>query len=164
MNTLKRPWRGRQRGNMGLQVTLSAGWSDHSKENPDGPVTFLRDWSQESGALQVSWAEYRGGEVPNPSPETLVQLSSSAGMRAEFSELVDSFNGACAFGHFGSVVFRSCDYPRAQFWHLSDGRDFIMVTHIFGSTPDLREIEEAQEIVRSLVLVHAKAPWWRLWR
>src|SRR5207237_5537853 len=61
-----------------LQMHLLPDWSDHSHENPDGPPTYLRDTSEVPGPLQVSWAWYESGEVPNPSDEDLISLATGA--------------------------------------------------------------------------------------
>jgi len=48
-----------------------------------------------------------------------------------------------------------------QFWQLSNGRDFILVTYISPAEPDPQEVAEAQEIVDCLDL--KDRPWWRPW-
>ena len=74
------------------------------------------------------------------------------GDKHEFGALVESSSGPCVFGTMGTAVFRSSEYPRIQIWHLSNGRDFIMVTHICPTEPDPVEISEVQEIVRTLTI------------
>src|SRR5690349_4720486 len=108
-----------------LQVRLLPNWAQ--ADNPDGPATFYRTDSDDSGALQVSlYAEYTGGRVPNPSAEDLIELARGHGQRHDVGELVESLSGACSLGTYGAAVFRSAEYPRIQFWYLSDGRDFIL--------------------------------------
>jgi hypothetical protein len=146
-----------------LQIKLLDGWSDYSHENPEGPSTFLRESSEVPGPLQVSWAEYTGGAEPNPTASDLEEMSRESGDQQQFGQLVESTNGACDFGRFGTAVFRSTENPRVQIWHLSNGRDFIMVTHICPQAPDPAEVREAQEIVRSLTLCEQKSKW-KFWR
>src|SRR5213594_1601429 len=143
-----------------LQVKLPKGWTDYSEENEGGP-TFIRDSSKDPGPLQVSWAEYQGGKVPNPSPANLEEMSRELGEQQGFGAMVESSNGECDFGRVGTAIFRSAE-QRIQVWHLSNGKDFITVTHIGPATPDPDEIREAHEIVRTLTLAEAK-PKWKFW-
>jgi hypothetical protein len=144
-----------------LQITLPEGWSDYSKENPDGPPTYLRDKSEVPGPLQVSFAHYQSGVIPNPTYDDLVGIATGTGKLIEGSEVVKTSSGDCDFGRFGSAIFRSPETPRMQSWHLSNGRDFIMVTHICPEEPDPEEVEEVQEIVKHLTL--KEIPWWIFW-
>ena len=144
-----------------LQIKLPRGWVDYSAENPDGPPTYLRDFSEEPGLLQISWAEYKNGPVPNPSAEDLEQMSREMGEKQDYGQLVESSNGVCAFGHMGTAVFQSTEH-RVQLWQISNGKDFIMVSHIAPESPDLDELREVHEIVRALTLAEGK-PKWKFW-
>ena len=61
-------------------------------------------------------------------------------------------SGACDLGTYGAAVFRSTDYPRIQFWYLSNGRDFVLATYVCTSEPEAAEVAEAQRIVGLLGL------------
>jgi hypothetical protein len=147
---------------MRLKIELPGGWIDRSAENPDGPPTFVCDNSANPGAFQVSWATYTGGDIPNPSEEFLEGMAKSSGTDQSCGELIESSSGTCRFGKMGTAVFRSPEYPRVQFWHLSNGRDFIMVTHICAADPVAREVREAHQIVATLTLGEDVKPkrWW----
>ena len=80
------------------KVTLLKGWSDISKENPDGPPTFYRHRSDNPGALQISFAEYKSGEIPNPTEEDLKAACAKDGQEFGWGEVVDVRSGSCAFG------------------------------------------------------------------
>jgi hypothetical protein len=122
-------------------------------DNPDGPATFYRTDSDDSGALQASlYAEYTGGKVPNPSPADLTELAQGHGQRHDAGELVGTDSGACDLGSYGAAVFRSPEYPRIQFWYLSNGRDFVLATHVCTVEPEAAEVSEAQQIVGMLGL------------
>src|SRR5262245_53446259 len=107
-----------------LQIQLIHGWSDRSKENPGALATYIRRKSSAPGALQVSIAEFKGGEPPELPPKKLISMAVDMGKRFGL-ELVSTASGECQFGHWGSAVFRSSRYQRAQYWYLSDGRDVI---------------------------------------
>jgi hypothetical protein len=142
-----------------LHIRLPKGWSAY--DNPDGPPTYVRALSETPGPLQISWAEYQGGAVPNPSADDLKRMAEESGEKHDFGDLVESSSAPCVFGTMGTAVFRSSEYPRIQVWQLSNGRDFIMVTHISPSEPDPVETREAQEIVRTLTI--ANKPKWKFW-
>lgn len=145
---------------MNLKIKLLTGWSEHN--NPDGPPTYCRALSESPGALQVSWAEYKGGKPPNPSPAALIRMAQEFGQKDDdFGELVETSSGTCDFGTMGTAIFRSPEHPRIQLWFLSNGRDFIMVTHICTTVPDPIEVREAQEIVRMLKI--GKKSKWKFW-
>lgn len=135
-----------------IRVKLPRGWSDHSLENPDGPPTFLRDISNLPSVFQVSFALQRGGEIPNPSCEDLIELAKKVGENMPAGDLIETSSGKCAFGIFGTAVFTSNEFPRTQIWYLSDGCNFILATHICPGTPEPKEVTEAQTIVDSLFL------------
>jgi len=141
-----------------LCVQLLPDWSDHSHENPDGPPTYLRDTSADPGPLQVSWAWYESGEVPNPSDDDLISLAIGVQKSFESPQLNETRAGSCTIGRFGTAVFRCKDYGRVQAWYLSNGRDIITVTHIAGEDVDPIEVKEAQQIVEQLAIGRADNP------
>jgi len=146
---------------MRLKMRLPKRWVDYSNENPDGPPTYVRASSECPGPLQVSMMEYKSGVVPNPSEDDLRRMSIELGGQ-RFGELIESWSGECEWGRMGTAVFRSGEWPRTQMWHLSNGKDLVLVTHIFPCEPDLEEVREAQEIVRWITLGPNK-PWWKFW-
>src|SRR5262245_30083387 len=130
-----------------LRVRLLPNWADGSRDNPGGPATFYRTDSEVSGALQLSLlTEYVGGQVPNPTGGELIELAQGHGEHYEAGELVQTGSGACHLGTFGTAIFRSDEYPRIQFWYLSNGRDFVLATHVCTVEPDNVEVAEAQQI------------------
>jgi hypothetical protein len=148
-----------------IKVTLLQGWKDVSKDNPDGPPTFLRESSKCPGSLQVSHAEHKAGAIPNPSEKDLVKMSREfgSGTDTNLGEVVESYGGNCTFGKFGTTVYRSKEFPRSQVWYLSNGRDFIFVTHICPEEPDMQELVETEQIVYMLTLGPPRKPRWKFW-
>ena len=145
---------------MEVKVQLPNGWSDHSRENPG---TYLRDDSAVPGPLQVSVALYEGGEIPNPSEQDLVDMCRELGAQQNCGEALETGSGRCVFGNFGTAVFRTAEDPRIQLWRLSNGRDFVLVTHICPAEPDAKEVAEADQIVQSLTLEPAPKSKWKFW-
>ena len=147
---------------MRLKIELPTTWTQ--ADNPDGPATFCRE--NGSGAFQVSWGEYRGGKLPTDvTAESLKQMAENFGHSNGFGEMIESSCGSCGYGMFGTGVFRSTDHPRIQVWFVSDGRDFIMATHICSVQPERSEIAEAQQIAASLALGPEQPvkPKWKFW-
>jgi hypothetical protein len=135
-----------------LQVTLPDNWVDHSADNPDGPPTFMRVGSERNSALQVSYAWYKGGKEPRPTDANLISLSSRAFEKVAGYKLISTDSGGCTIGRFGTAVGRCDQFARLQAWHLSDGLNFVMVTHICEADPTEAEVAEAQQIVEQLVI------------
>ena len=142
-----------------IKVMLPEGWGDYSRDNPDGPPTFLRDASEVSGALQVSFALHDEGNAPNPSKEDLIDLAKNTGATMPVGEVVETSSGECRFGIFGSAVFGPSEMAHTQIWYLSDGQDFVLATHICAERPDGGEIGEAEEIVMGLTIVQTREKW-----
>jgi len=135
---------------MRLKIQIPKSWA--AQENPNGPATFCRHLSHIPGPLQVSWAEYSHGSIPNPSVQDLQRMAVEFGQKNGCGDLFESGSSSCVFGSMGTAIFRSSQHPRIQLWFLSNGRDFINVTHICPTEPDPIEVQEAQVIVRTLSL------------
>jgi hypothetical protein len=144
-----------------LKVKPLPGWSDHSKWNPDGPPTYLRDLSDEPGPLQISFLEYLSGSIPNPTVNDLIQLASEHASKFESGEVVSTESGDCALGRYGSATIRSSEFELMRIWYLSDGLSFVLATYICPTLPNPPELEEAEKIVLSVSL--QQRPWWKLW-
>src|ERR1700760_3867571 len=111
---------------MRLKIMLPRNWSQTSSSS--GQATFFRAGG--TNAFQVSWAEYRGSKpLPEITADSLKRFAVNLGRQRNFGELVDSSDGKCAFGCFGSAVFRASQYPRIQMWIICNGQDHIIATH-----------------------------------
>jgi hypothetical protein len=140
---------------MRLKIELPTTWAQQN--NPKGPATFCRQAS--TNAFQVSWAEYRGQKsLPEVTADSMRQMATGFGQKNGFGEILESSGGACRFGSFGTAVFRSVRHPRIQVWFISDGRNYIMATHICDCQPESSEVAEAQNIAGSLALGPEQPP------
>lgn len=147
---------------MRLKIELPTTWSQVNQ--PGAAATFRRKDS--SGAIQVSWGEYRGGELPIVvTAEFLKEMAEKFGQETGLGQLTESSGGGCRYGMYGTGVFQSAEHPRSQVWFVSDGRNIIMATHICDEEPKQSEIAEAQQIAASLALgvEHPRKPRWRFW-
>jgi hypothetical protein len=136
-----------------LRVHLPPRWSDVTADNPEGGPTYVCDSHGLANPLQVSYALYRGGPLPNPSEADLIALAEGVRQAFEQTELLKTASGPCDFGHLGTVVFRSPEFPHVQSWCLSNGRDFIRATHICEISPEPDEVQAAEWIVHKLTLI-----------
>lgn len=133
-----------------LHINFPEGWIDVSEENPDGPPTFINENIDDSGVLKISTAEYVSGEIPNPSPADLVDLSKGVGFENEFGKLESEESGSCGYGIFGYAQFSRPDFRYISVWHLSDGKNFIFATFICGNVPEQEHINEVRGILTSI--------------
>jgi hypothetical protein len=126
-----------------LRIRLRPGWQP--AENPAIP-SYKRAASADSGALQFSVAQFRHGTVPNATEQTLVAMCEklTSSVRGRRNETTAS--GTCDFGIYGTAAVQGDAPVRFQAWVLSNGREFILVTHTCGSPPDPEEVREATEI------------------
>jgi len=133
-----------------IQIGFSKGWKDISKENPDGPPTFINYEIEDSGVLQISIAEYISGQEPNPNFSDLIYLSKNIGLKNEFGIARHEESGNCGYGKYGFVEFSRSDFPYTAVWHLSDGKNFIFATFICAAQPDPKQIGDVKDILTSI--------------
>jgi hypothetical protein len=133
-----------------FKIDLLPNWKDCTSENDAGIPTYIRYTSDCPGSLQISFATYKGGKEPNPSKNDLLDMSKNFGTNNNLGNLIEEESGNCAFGQYATAIFASEEYPRVQIWHLSNGKDFILITHICPEQPDKAEIIEAKEIVLNI--------------
>lgn len=131
-----------------LQIKLLEGWCQATQ---DGPITYLRGSS--SGALQFSFAQPRPDVVINVTEQTLIGLGEKLTAKVEGRREVLRQTGVCAFGKFATLAVKGKHPRHFQVWVLSNGREFILVTHIDGENePGDTEIAEATEIALKTTL------------
>jgi hypothetical protein len=131
-----------------LKVNLFPGWKTTEGPPKEYPYRFYREAIQPYGVLDVTLAEYKGGVIPNPSYDDLLKLATGS----IESELVSRAHGDCDLGRCGTAQFRSSDGAYTQRWFSSNGRDFIIAEYHSHTEPSATELDELQEIVKSLKL------------
>lgn len=144
-----------------LQVKLFPDWTDYSYKNPHGPVTFIKRSCKTLNPLQISYALYKNGKVPNLGYDELLKMCMDFGAKFEYGNCLGRCYGECAFGKYASAIFKVNDFPWYQIWHLSNGKDFIFATYICEDKPDDIVLEEAHEIVVNLDIKIEKTHWWK---
>ena len=133
-----------------IRIGFSKGWKDISKENPNGPPTFINYEIEDSGVLQISTAEFIGGQKPNPNFSDLINLSKNIGLKNEFGIVRHEESGNCGYGKYGFVEFSRSDFPYIAVWHLSDGKNFIIATFICATQPNPKQIGDVRNILTSI--------------
>lgn len=129
---------------------LPDGWEDISKDNPDGPSTFIDGRLDEPGVLQISTANYVSGEKPNAEYQALVELSENVGVNNNFGRVATRVFGNCKIGKYGKVEFSSEKFPYISVWHLSNGKDFVFSTFICSKKPEPSEIHDIEEMLLTM--------------
>ena len=125
-------------------MQLHPGWRE--VKTPNAPTTYVRGAASDSGALQISLAQFGAGKLPNASEQLLVAICEKMASNVQGIKEKSSRSGSCDFGMYGTVVARGNSPSYFQVWVLSNVREFILVTHTCAKEPDPVEIVEANEI------------------
>ena len=133
-----------------LTFNLPKSWIDISNENPDGPASFIRKQSDKNpGVLQISFAEYKSGEKPNPEYSDLIELSKGFNSDNKY-ELIKTKSGDCNYGIYGLAEFKNEDFPFVSVWHISDNKSFVFSTYISVDPQTESDINEVYDILKSI--------------
>jgi hypothetical protein len=136
-----------------LKINLPPDWEDVSHENPEGPPTYVRSGENATGVLQISIQSiYESGPEPNPTYGELIRLCEHVASTQQ-ANVVGRYSGECSLGIFGCVIANSDELPNIQIWTLSNGKDFVLATFLGMETPDPEELEQAENIVKTILLV-----------
>jgi hypothetical protein len=127
-----------------LKIKLLHGWQQ--AENPAWPVTYFRSKSADPGALQFSRAQYRHGVLQTTTEESLMGVCDDMTSRVRGRRFIASQSGKCEFGFYGTVSVRGDEPAYFQAWVVSNGHQFILITHTCNSVPVTEEIAEANQI------------------
>jgi hypothetical protein len=136
-----------------FSVDVPRGWSDITEtlEGDHQPCTLAhRDGV---GALQFSVALYRSGVVPDPTPEVLSSMVHEFGKKQGLAHpsklLMELGPPRLAAGSFAWGK----DFLRV--WHISDGRNFALVTYTCAAEDAGPEVVVCEQIVRSIAFAGA---------
>jgi len=127
-----------------LKVKLFEGW--RPVENPRTLATYVRGDTSNSGSLQFSLAQYQRGILSSVTEDTLLGLCQKLAGSVRGRRDVSSGSGKCEFGLFGTVTAKGDSPAHFQVWVISNGREFILITHTCAKEPDPQEVAEANEI------------------
>lgn len=126
-----------------LKVQICPGWRESPK--PGGPLTYLRGTGPDPSTLQFSAARRRSVPIGGVAERLVAICQQATGGVKDRIELSQS-SGDCEFGVFGTVTVTGSSPAYMQAWVLSNGHDFILITHICDKPPDTQEIKEAEEM------------------
>lgn len=134
----------------GIMANVPNGWFDVTSDLPEGSPTTLAK-SDGVGALQFSLAKYQAGVNPEIAiadlSRLLMQFADSRGLGAPLREYQGHGLHPYAAGEFEVGGELMC------VWHLSNGRDVVLITYVTQQQSDsavLDEIRDAVGIVNSL--------------
>ena len=133
-----------------LQIELPKGWVPYKNETDDELPAFINDDNYNTGVLQISYAKYISGKLPNIKKRELIKMSYNACAKNDSGKFLKKESGNCKFGTFGSTLFTSKERPAFKFWYLHDGRNCIMISYINVNELNNEEIKIANSIVENI--------------
>lgn len=135
-----------------LKVKLLSDWIDYSIFNKRKLPTFIKSSCKTINPLQIEYAIYNNGKIPNPSVNDLLKMCKNYGIKNEYIDCLGTYSGECIFGIYATAIYKTNKIPWIQVWHMSNDKDFIFASYICNSEPINNEVEEAYEIVMNLDL------------
>ena len=135
-----------------IVIDLIDEWADVTDDLTDEsepPLTLARQSADACGSLQFSFAIYKGGWLPNPSPDMLADLlrefGEKAGLVTAGEKHVESQPMRLAAETFrdGNFVIRA--------WYVSDGSSVAKITYTAGVADEFAvELAECEQMVRTI--------------
>jgi len=128
-----------------ITLELPTGWCDTTAE--DQPFTLSKTVGV--GALQFSVATYKEGSPPAIDVTALGSMvvefakTNSLGALRDQVQTQDELSLAAA-------SFKADEYTYGRVWYVSDGSSLAKITYVSEQTPPQLELQEAEQIVRSL--------------
>lgn len=132
-----------------LRITLPTNWISAEGECEDYPYRFYPKCKVQNSILDITFAEYKGGKLPNPTYEDLVKLAKGKSNL----EIVSVEYGDCKLGKYGTARFRLENVPFFQKWFLSNGKDIVIAEYQSLIEPADPDLQELNLIISSINLV-----------
>jgi hypothetical protein len=127
-----------------LILDLEDEWGYVTDDVAPGPFTLSRQASDACGAFQFSTAVYRGGTVPDPTPEDLAALLNE-GLGVSTDNVLESSPLRLA-----AATFRDEEWV-IRVWYVSDGRNIAKMTYTaLKSNAFESELAQCEKMVRSV--------------
>jgi hypothetical protein len=135
----------------GLALDATPGWTDITDdiEGDDKPFTLAKP--DGVGALQFSPALYRGGAVPSPSANDLLEMVREFGHGRRLGEPLDEALQEGRPASAGASYHSDSDFVRV--WYVSDGSNIALVTYVCERGHEEAELEECEQVVRTIQFV-----------
>jgi hypothetical protein len=139
----------------GLAVDVTPGWADISDdiEGDDKPFTLAKP--DGVGAFQFSPALYRGGALPSPSADGLLEMVRESGRARRLGEPLDEALLEGRLASAGASYHSGGDFVRV--WYVSDGSNIALVTYVCECGHEQAELEECEQIVSTLQFLGTEA-------
>jgi hypothetical protein len=138
----------------GLDLDVPDGWSDTTQDaGPRAPPTLTRE--DGVGALQFSIAVYRSGQRPDATADALAAMLEDFAARKGLLDPIDRVTRASP--PLVGATYRLAE-KAVRAWYVSDGLSFALVTYLCGWRDRHTELDEVEEIVRSVRFAPSSAP------
>jgi hypothetical protein len=132
-----------------LQIKLFSNWISVEGDREDYPYRLFPKNKTRNSILDITFAEYKGGIIPNPTYDDLVNLAKNKSTL----QIVNVEHGDCKLGKYGVAQFSSNNVPFFQKWFLSNGKDFIIAEYQSLVEPSDSEVREVRSIIKNLDLI-----------
>lgn len=153
------PLNGRSLGRRAMHAQLGPvlldlvnGWADVTDDVEsanDPPWTLAKQSAEACGSLQFSFALYRGGPIPEMSPEELGQFVREFGETHALGKVSDEVEESAPL-RLAAATF-SNDEWMVRAWYVSDGPNLAKVTYTAGVADDFAaELAECEQMVRTI--------------
>ena len=125
---------------------VPGGWNEVTDLEDGAPFTLAKP--DGVGALQFSPAVYKGGRVPSPSVDDLLEMVTEFGVQHDLGDAFGYGTDDATIRLAGANYHDGEDFIRV--WYVSDGKSFVLVTYVCQWGLERKEIDECEEIVRSV--------------
>jgi hypothetical protein len=136
-------------------LDIAEGWAD-ARADADGPFEFSRTAQDAVGVLQLSYARYQSGRIPDPQPgdlaRMLVEFAEAHGLGKPTDEALEAspLRLAAATFHDGTFAIRA--------WYVSDGASFVKATYTANAQANyFAELADCERMVRTLAFSYGQA-------
>jgi hypothetical protein len=129
-------------------IRCSERWRDVTDEAEGAAPAWTLARPDGVGAFQLSIATYRGGQIPNPTPQVLLSMLRDSAASRHLGEAADVVTEDGAL-RLAAGNFHHGDYF-LRVWYVSDGQSFAKATYTCAWGEQRAELPDCEQMVRTL--------------
>ena len=140
----------------GARLTAAHDWNDitHTLSGSEHPRTLAK--LHGGGALQLSLALYRDGQVPQPLPSELLEMVRELGSAHDLGTPSQEVTESAPIRLAAATFHARGDFIRV--WYVSDGYSIAKVTYLSAEGDEEQEVAECESMVRTVRFDRQRAP------
>jgi len=128
-----------------INLAISPNW----EEMPSGNVqALMRRNRTNNNVLQISFTRSLTGRPLSPPPDP-VEMAAAL-VRQQGGRADQGFEGQCAVGKFGRVIYSADKLAYGEAWIVTDGSHLFLATFSCNASPSAEELREVAEMVTSV--------------